>query len=74
MAKIKKTKSGWSVSGSLEECLAQKKRQLERLNRETDYITKLYEEVKRRYDSHFAQVMDCKQFIEAVTAKIEEKK
>lgn len=36
MAKIKKTKSGWSVSGSLEECLAQKKRQLERLNRETD--------------------------------------
>ncbi len=74
MAKIKKTKTGWSVSGSFEECLAQKKKQLEQLNRETDYIMKLFEEVKRRYDSHFAQIVDCEHFIKVVTEKIEEKK
>lgn len=74
MAKIIKTKTGWRITGSLEECLTQKKRQLELLSRETDYIIKLYKEVERRYNHHFAAINDCKNFIAVVTEKIAKEK
>ena len=74
MARIVKTKTGWSVRGSLEDCLSQKKRQLELLNRETDYICKLYKEVERRYNHHFAAINDCKDFIAVVTEKMAKEK
>ena len=60
---FRKTKTGFSYSGTLEDCLISARHKLERLEKETPYIERRFKEEKQRHDRHDNAIYDTKRFI-----------
>lgn len=69
---FRKTKTGFSYSGMLEDCLTKAKNKLERLENETPYIERRFKEEKQRFDRHCKAVTDTKRFIALAGVKLKE--
>lgn len=69
---FRKTKTGFSYSGMLEDCVTKAKNKLERLEKETPYMERRFNEEKRRYDRHCRAITDTKRFIAVAGAKLKE--
>lgn len=66
---FRKTKYGFSYYGDLEKCVELAEIKLEKLNNETTYILRRFEEEKKRKERHLNSINNAKRFIEL--AKIE---
>lgn len=58
-----KTKSGFGYYGKLEDCILKAKEKVARLENETPYIERRFEEEKRRRQRHLNSINDTYRFI-----------
>lgn len=66
---FRKTKSGFSYYGDLGKCVELAELKLKKLNNETTYILRRFEEERKRKERHLNSINNTKRFIEL--AKIE---
>ena len=59
----KKTKTGFSYYGDLQQCILSAKENIKRLEKETPYIMRRYEEEKKRKDRHLNAISNANRFI-----------
>ena len=66
----KKTKTGFSYYGDLKRCILFAKENIQKLENETPYIVRRYEEEKKRKDRHLTKISNAYRFIEIAEKEI----
>ena len=70
---FRKTKSGFSYYGNLEKCIELAEAKLKKLNNETAYILRRYEEERKRKERHLNSIDYTKRFIELAKFELSER-
>ena len=70
---FRKTKSGFSYYGDLEKCVKLAEIKLKKLNNETAYIRRRFEEERKRKERHLNSINNTKRFIELAKNKLMKK-
>lgn len=71
---FRKSKTGYTYTGDLQECIHVAERRIVNLRANDKYIERMYKEAKRRYDAHFKAIETAEDFIYCATRKLEEQK
>lgn len=71
---IKTTRTGWTYTGDLETNIVSARKRVEMLERNSEYIRRVYEEAEKRYQRHFASIRSMKRFIEVATEQLEQER
>ena len=68
------TKGGFTYHGSLEDCVELAKQRIEKLEKETPYIQRRFDEEEKRKDRHFKAISSAREFIYTAEKEIEKRK
>lgn len=69
-----RNKKGFSYKGDLQECMKSAEAKIARLERETAYILRRWQEEENRKKAHFKAIQDAKDFIRTAADHLEKQK